>query len=251
MTEGRLWKSWSMPTQPRDTPEYSMDIHSNRHGLGKAENEEEWGRSGNERSTRERMERRLKAREKAEIRQGKGSSESSREPRGGSRIIEQTESLDPCKRQKEQVQQGEVGASRGTPQGQAQQAHHGDQAKHTEHRPQAIDVSFPCKAPCGQGRVPVRVQRHEQDGAQSQIGAMGLAGREVVWVAGSPGRNFRNVPLAIARLEEGLGPGLGSGLGPGLGSGLGPGLADSGEVKSGTDGEPDRRDVNCPPGISL
>lgn len=84
ITVGRLWKSWSMPTKPRETAKCTRDIHSNRQGLGNTENEVELA-CGSERCMRERKERSRMAREKAEIKQGKGSSESSREPRGGRR----------------------------------------------------------------------------------------------------------------------------------------------------------------------
>lgn len=73
-----------MPTHPREAAEWNKDKHSNRQGLGKTENEVELA-SGRESRMRERKERSSMAREKAEIKQGKGSSESSREPSGGRR----------------------------------------------------------------------------------------------------------------------------------------------------------------------
>lgn len=70
--------------QPRETPKCNMDKESRRQGLGRADSEGEMA-SESERRLRERRERRKKAREKADIRQGKGSWESSRELRGGRR----------------------------------------------------------------------------------------------------------------------------------------------------------------------
>lgn len=81
---GRLGKSWSMPTQPKETAKCTRDRHSKRQGLGNTENEEKLA-SGSDRCMRERKERSTMVREKAEIKQGKGSSESSREHRGGRR----------------------------------------------------------------------------------------------------------------------------------------------------------------------
>lgn len=73
-----------MPAHVREAPKCIMDIHSNTQGLGRVENEVEIA-SGRDICMRERRDRRRKAKEKAAIKQGKGSAESSSEARGGRR----------------------------------------------------------------------------------------------------------------------------------------------------------------------
>lgn len=84
MTTGRVWKSWSKPTQPRETAKCNRDKKNKRQGLGKTEKGVELA-SGSERCAWDCKERNRMAREKAEIKQGKGSSASSWVPSGGRR----------------------------------------------------------------------------------------------------------------------------------------------------------------------
>lgn len=80
ITVGRLWKSSSSPTQQREAAKCSSDIHSNRQGFGSIENEVELARCIG-RYMRERKERSKMARQNEAIKQGKGSSNSSKENR--------------------------------------------------------------------------------------------------------------------------------------------------------------------------
>lgn len=78
---GRLGKSSSIPTQPREAAKCNNDTHSSRQGFGRIENEVEFARCSG-RYIRERKESSKMANEKAVIKQGKGSTTSSKESRG-------------------------------------------------------------------------------------------------------------------------------------------------------------------------
>lgn len=73
-----------MPAQPSESTKCEKDIDNKRQGLGRAENEGEMA-SGSEICMFERRESRTKAVENAEIKQGKGSEQSSSKASGGSR----------------------------------------------------------------------------------------------------------------------------------------------------------------------